>query len=121
MLTAAVFILFCAVCTVLAFVRHPIWGLYLYFAATYVFPPGRWWGPMFGDVRWSLLAAGVTILAIVFHLGKLREKPPWHRNVPAVALVLYALWMGVQTPWAVDVTTHIAGATQFAKCIVAFW
>ena len=58
---ATAFVLFCAACTVLAFVRHPIWGLYFYLAVTYVFPPARWWGTLLGsDIRWSLIAAIVS-------------------------------------------------------------
>ena len=32
---------------VLAFVRHPIYGLYLYLATVYVHPPSRWWATWF--------------------------------------------------------------------------
>jgi hypothetical protein len=119
---AAAFVLFCVVCTVFAFVRHPIYGLYFYLAVTYVFPPARWWGPLLGnDVRWSLMAAIVTVLAVLLHFGKLRPKPFWLTNVPALVLVLYAAWMWIQYPWAVDTELHVRGATQFAKCVIAFW
>ena len=29
---------------VMAFVRHPRFGLYAYLLAFYGYPPGRWWG-----------------------------------------------------------------------------
>jgi O-antigen ligase len=119
---AAAFVLFCAVCTVLAFTRHPIYGLYFYLAVTYVFPPARWWGALLGtDIRWSLMAAVVTVLAVLLHFGKLRPKPFWLSNVPALSLVLYAAWMLIQYPWALDADIHLRGTTQFAKCLVAFW
>ena len=119
---ASAFVLFCAVCTVLAFIRHPIYGLYFYLAVTYVFPPARWWGPLLGtDLRWSLMAAIVTVLAVLFHFGKLRPKPFWLTNVPALVLVLYAAWMWAQTSWAIDLELHQRGTIQFAKCVIAFW
>jgi hypothetical protein len=121
MFIAAAFLTFCAICTVLAFVRHPIYGLYFYFAATYVFPPDRWWGYLFGETRWSLLAAGVTALAILFHRGKLLAKPVWLANAPAMTFAAYAVWMWMQYPWALEQETHFNGSTQYLKYLVAFW
>lgn len=121
MIWATAFLLFCCACTVLAFVRHPIYALYFYLAATFVFPPARWWGYVFGGTRWSLIAAAITILAVVFHRGKLKPKPNWLSSVPAAAMVLYGTWMWIQTPWALDTTVHVEAATQFFKYIVAFW
>ena len=122
MFFAAAFVLFCTVCTVLAFTRHPIWGLYFYLAVTYVFPPARWWGVLLGaDTRWSLIAAVVTVLAVLLHFGKLRAKPFWLSSVPALVLVLYAAWMWIQYPWVVEDEVHLRGAMQFTKCVIAFW
>jgi hypothetical protein len=121
MISAAAFVLFCLVCTVFAFTRHPIWGVYFYLATTYVFPPGRWWGYVFGDLRWALLAAVITALAVVFHRGKLAPKPMWLSNAPALLLAMYSAWMWVQTAWALDLTDHLKGSTDFIKCMFALW
>jgi hypothetical protein len=121
MFTAAAFVLFCMICSVFAFTRHPIWGLYFYLATTYVFPPGRWWGYIFGDLRWALLAAAITTLAVVFHRGKLKEKPLWLANAPAMLLTMYALWMVVQSLWALDAADHAKGTTDFIKNMFALW
>ena len=121
MVWASTFLIFCCVCVVLAFVRHPIYALYFYLAATFVFPPARWWGYVFGGTRWSLIAATVTVLAILFHRGKLKPKPLWLANVPAVAMVCYVTWMWIQTPWALAYQEHVDGAGQFGKYILAFW
>lgn len=43
MLSAVAFALFALVCSILAFKRHPIYGLYFYLATTYIHPPSRWW------------------------------------------------------------------------------
>lgn len=118
---AAIFLIFCVACTVLAFVRHPIYGLYFYLAATYVFPPGRWWGYIFGETRWSLIAAGVTMLAVFFHRGKLQVKPVWLANTPAMVFALYAGWMCIQYPLVLDVETHFRGTSIFVKSLAAFW
>jgi O-Antigen ligase len=121
MIFAALFVIFCCVCTLFAFTRHPIWGLYFYLAATFVFPPGRWWGYVFGGLRWSLLAAVVTALAILLHRNKLLAKPVWIGSAPAIVIATYAVWMWVQTPWAQDLSDHLEGSIRFAKYVLAFW
>ena len=109
------------VCIGLAFVRHPIYGVYFYLATIYVFPPARWWGSVFGDIRLALLSAVVTVLAVMLHRGRLAAKPTWLSNPPAVMLCIYALWMWLQTPWALESTDHLDGSVQILKYLVAFW
>ncbi len=121
MFFAAAFALFCMVCTVFAFTRHPIWGVYFYLATTYVFPPGRWWGFVFGDLRWALLAAFITALAVVFHRGKLQPKKPWLANAPVIILGSYILWMIVQMAWALAPDEHLRGTAELIKCMLAMW
>ena len=121
MFFAAAFTLFCIACSVLAFKRHPIYGVYMYMATTYVFPPGRWWGYVFHDFRWALFAAALTTLAIVVNRGKLKPKPPWLGQGVALILFVYALWMWIQAPWALNVDEHIYGSTEFAKRVLALW
>ena len=121
MLLATLFAAFCLVCSVLAFKRHPIYGLAFYMATTFVFPPGRWWGYLFGQTRWALLSAGLTALAIAFHRGKLKPKSIWFSNWPALIICAYAAWMWLQTPAALDVSEHIDGSIKYTKYLVAFW
>ncbi len=121
MYTPAAFILFCVACTVLAFKRHPIYGLYLYLGMTFIFPQGRWWGHIFQDLRLSLLAAAVTVAAVVLHRGKLKPKPLWLANPPALILSLYAALMWLQSPWALDLKEHLSGCSFFVKYLLAFW
>ena len=118
MISAVAFTLFCLICTVFAFTRHPIWGIYFYLATTYVFPPGRWWGYIFGDLRWALIAAIVCAASVVFHRGKLVAKPTWFANPPTMMLIAYAVWMWVQTAWALDLNDHLKGCGDFSKCLI---
>lgn len=121
MITALAWLVFCAVCSVWAFTRHPIWGLTFYIGTIYVHPPSRWWGYMLPDPRWALLSAGITILAIMFHRGKLGHKPIWIANAPVVLLGMYTIWMWIQTPWALDLESHLNGSVRFIKYLMAFW
>lgn len=121
MFLAAAFTLFSLVCVWFAFTRHPIWGLHFYLATTYIFPPGRWWGYVFGDFRWALFSAAVTALAVIFHRGKLKPKPLWIGHGPVIILGFYAAWMWVQAAWAFDIDDHVRGSTEFVKCLLAMW
>lgn len=121
MIAAIAYLAFCAACVVLAFVRHPIYGMYFYFATIYVHPPSRWWGYMVPDLRWALLSAVVVALAILFNRGRLASKPLWLTNGAAKLLAAYAAWMLLQTFWAVDIDTHLVGAIQYTKYLAAFW
>jgi len=121
MYVAIAFLIFCVVCTVLAFARHPIYGFYFYLATFYVYPPGRWWGYAFGETRWSLIAAGVAILAILTHRGKLQPKPSWYASVPALAIIAYCVWMWIQSPWVLAVDEHSRGTILVTKYAVAYW
>jgi hypothetical protein len=120
--SAAAFLVFCVACTVLAYKRHPIFGLYFYLGTLYVHPPSRWWGYMLPDPRWALLSAVITVTAVAFHRGKLRDKGvSWAANAPALIFILYDLWMWVQTAWALDTDSHIDGSIKLAKYLIAFW
>lgn len=121
MFAAAAYVLFCLGCAVLAFRRHPIFGFYFYLASIYVHPPSRWWGYMIPDLRWALLSAGITALAIALNRGRLRARPVWLANPPAILLGLYTLWMCVQIPWALDTSSHIEGIVKFVKYLMVFW
>jgi O-antigen ligase len=121
MYVAVAFLLFCIACVVLAFRRHPIYAFYFYLATTFVYPQGRYWGGLFAELRPALLAAAVTVLAIVLHLGKLRPKPFWLTNPPAVILTTYAIWMWLQTPWAAELSDHLSGSSVYAKSLLTFW
>lgn len=47
----------------LAVSLHPVYGLYIYFLDYYAHPPLRWWGKGLPELRWSLLAAMVLMVA----------------------------------------------------------
>lgn len=64
-LTALGFVAVYVLALTLAFVRHPLWGLLAYFWVFYNHPPTRWWGEGLPDARWSLMAAVVTLVAIL--------------------------------------------------------
>jgi O-antigen ligase len=125
MISAAAWLVFVVACTVLAFARHPIYGLTFYIGTFFVHPPSRWWGYMIPDPRWALLSAGITVMALLVYRNKHGIQPPgkpvWLANGPALLLLIYTVWMWIQTPWALDVPSHVDGAIKYVKYLIAFW
>lgn len=122
MLTATAFLLFYFGCAALALLKHPIYGLYLYLAVVYIHPPSRWWGQMLPDLRWSLLAAVIALIAMFWKRAELPASPrPWYTTVPGVALLVLVAWLWIQYPWALDSQLHHEAAVLYTKYIVSFY
>ncbi|GAB4468886.1 MAG: hypothetical protein OHK0044_10650 [Burkholderiaceae bacterium] len=122
MLTALAFLAGYFTLIGLALARHPIWGLYAYLASFYIHPPSRWWAQSLPDLRWAFLSAGVTLLAIFIHRGKLdTQRPKWYASLPAVLLIAFVAWLWIQLAWALDADAHRDAAIQFGKYVVAFY
>ena len=45
--------------------KHPLFGLFSYMWAFYNDPVARWWGEGLPDLRWSLVSAVVTTVAVL--------------------------------------------------------
>ena len=97
-----------------ALVRNPVFGLYTYVAVFYLNPPSRWWGQFLPDLRWSMLAAAVTIVAALRYRSDVQQAS-WISNTPAKLLIAYTIWLWIQTPWALDSVQHNEAAWMFTK------
>jgi O-antigen ligase len=91
---------------VLAFVRHPIFGLLTYVAVYYLSPTSRWWGAGLPDIRWSLLTALVTLVAVLVRPRKTQVSIPLFKHRAMRGLVVFLVWVIVQTGWALDPVSH---------------
>jgi hypothetical protein len=91
---------------VLAFVRHPIFGLLTYVAVYYLTPASRWWGAGLPDIRWSLLTALVTFVALLVRPRKTPLAIPLFRHRVMLGLVAFLLWVTLQSLWALDASSH---------------
>jgi hypothetical protein len=116
-LTAIAFVLAFAGLLTLAFVRHPIFGLFAYLLVFYNNPPDRWWGQSLPDLRWSLTAAAVTLVACAARGGSKLDVRALAAG-PGRLIVLYAAWMACQLAWAANPQTALEGAVLFAKYVV---
>ena len=131
--TALVFVVVYVVGLALAF-KNPIWGLTTYMWAFYDNPNSQWWNRQLPDLRWSLIAAAVTFIAFVIHSS--RQEAPGTRAQPHGAtsasappslgpgfwlLALMAVWMWVQSAWAINLDTHLEGCMLFTKYLMLYF
>lgn len=108
-----------------AMFRGPIWGLWTYMMVFYLHPPSRWWGVGLPSIRWSLAAAGVTLIALLIHRNKLvagdaGPRPPFYSHKFAWFFTAYVVWMWVQIPFAVSYE-HMEGVVLFTKYLLLIY
>lgn len=118
-LTGLAFVLLFMAGLVLAFVRHPIYGLHAYMLTFYMGPETAWWGSGLPNMRWSLLSAVVTLLAVMIYRQP-ADRPSWYSYGSVRVLIVLALWMWIQLPWALDTEQHMFLAILFTKYVIMF-
>jgi O-antigen ligase len=91
---------------------EPIGALFSYLWIFYNDPTTNWWGNQVPEWRYSLIAAAVAMLV---SLGRRGSSVSWWSHTPNKIILFYALWMWIQTPWALDLTLHLDGAILFTK------
>jgi len=105
MLTAAAFLIAYIAGCLLALFRHPVFGLVTYVGVFYLHPPARWWGAQLPSLRWSLIAACVTLLAVL--MQRSNDKDPRLFQYGLMRGSLFFLgWLALQSFWAMDRTMH---------------
>jgi len=119
-LTPLAFLMFFFAGLVLAFAVHPRFGLYTYLGVFYLHPPSRWWGDFLPDLRWSLLAALVTLIALV-RLPRVAGRPPFLSLTPVWLLVAFTIWVWIQNAWALDPVMQLDLSVLLTKYIVLFY
>jgi O-antigen ligase len=104
----------------LALFRHPLFGLYTYVAVFYLHPPSRWWGEFLPDLRWSLIAAAVTLISM-WRLKPAPNAVSWIRTTPGVILLAFTAWLWLQNFWALDSFEHLEASILFTKYVVLYF
>lgn len=119
-LTALAFALVFGSTMLLALFRNPLYGLYAYTAVFYLHPPDRWWGADLPDLRWSLVAAIVTLIATI-RLPADPERPAWTSYGAARILLMLTAWVWVQNLWALSAEEHLDLSILFTKYVLLFY
>lgn len=82
--------------------RRPIYGLLAYVATLYIHPPSRWWGQgWMEDIRWALVAAGITLLAVLVR-RRTRDTVSLRQFPITWMFVFFVLWLAVQLLWSIS-------------------
>lgn len=72
-LTAIVYLLVIATCVLLCMFRSPFWGIILCLLVYFLNPTEHWWGAEFPQVRWGLIAIGITCISSLINKHKLND------------------------------------------------
>jgi O-antigen ligase len=120
MITAIAFSILFATGIALCIWRHPVYGLYTYIAVFYLHPPSRWWAAELPDLRWSFVAAGVTLFVTLLRRHD-PTRPRWGSFTVTRLFLVYLGWMWVQTLWVVDRDVHLDGLILFTKYAVVVY
>jgi len=105
----------------LAFFKHPFFGLLTYLWVFYNPPAQRWWGDVLPDLRWSLLAGIVTLVAIFLHSSSKDNRPFWLANWGIIIFILWTVWLWILSFWSMDLSKHIEGCILFSKFVLLFF
>jgi len=116
-LTTIVFVLAYFAGCVMAFARHPIFGLVTYVAVFYLHPPSRWWGASLPDPGWAMIAAAVTLMAVMMHRERVPVVPLFRKGI-IIGLIIFLAWTCIQAPWALNPSMHTELIVLFCKYIV---
>ena len=80
----------------------------------YLHPPSRWWGALVPSLRWSLIAAAVTLLAVLMQRTD-NNGPRLFSFGLMRGLLIFIVWLILQSLWAIDQTMHFELLTLTAK------
>lgn len=117
--TALIFLFLFSAGLILAFVKHPIYGVMAYMVEFYMSPSQAWWSSEVAELRWSLLAAAVTMVAAMLHPAP-PLRPPWYKTKTSFWLIALTFWMWIQTPWALNLDDQVFMASLFTKYLLLY-
>ena len=120
-LTGLAFMVVLVSALVVALVRAPIVGLFAYIGVFYLDPPSRWWGAFLPDLRWSLLAAVVTVIAMLWRQPPHEGRQRWFQTTPAKIMIAFTIWFWIGKFWALAPDLHAAAGVLITKYLVVFW
>ena len=103
--------------------RHPIYGIYTYLFTFYMSPAHSWWRSEVPEIRYLFIIGLLTFLS--FYVRKSSQnkyesekRVSWISFGLSKILVAFAVWMWIQSLWALDVERHLDGAVTFTKHVL---
>ena len=111
---------------------RPLAGMLVYLLTYYVHPLGSWWGSDLPNLRYSLLASLVTLLAIKIKESEsisgagpgtdtLVAKPGFFSLPEHTLYLLFVLWLWFQSLWVLDLEEQIYYAVMATKFLLLLY
>lgn len=94
----------------------PFWGILLYYTFAVLRPQYLWKWALPVDVRWSLLAAGITLISVILHLPRLFSKGKI--NAIMGMMVVYGLLLLFSTITAFNPNIAQRWGEEYAKVLL---
>jgi len=116
-ITALVFLAIYLGCLFKAFNSKPIWGLWAYLLAFYMHPQSKYWAYAVPDLRWSLIAALLTLLAIFIKKGK-DEKIILFDFTETKFFLFFCFFVLIQYFWAINTVIHMEYMIMVFKFLI---
>lgn len=118
--TATAYILVFAALLTAAIFRHPRFGLYAYIGTFYLHPVDRWWGTDLPDLRWSLIAAAITLMATL-RLSPRQARAAWVSSPAVKIVIVLTVWIWIQNLWALSPEDHLELSVLYTKYLVLLY
>ncbi len=96
--------------------QTPFWGVLLYYTLAMLRPQHLWEWALDGSIRWSLLAAMITLLSFWLHLSRLITRSAFNSMVTLI--ILYAVLVMFSTITAFNPQIAQGWAIEYAKVMI---
>ncbi len=96
--------------------QTPFWGVMLYYTLAVLRPQHLWEWALDGSVRWSLIAALITLLSFCLHLGRIVNRSSF--NTMITLIISYGLLVMLSTITAFNPQIAQGWAIEYAKVMV---
>jgi len=115
-LTGVLFMTLYLAGSVLAFVRHPIYGLMTYVGVFYLNPPCDGGGRVTRSPL-AVVASMVTLAAVLLRKEKCNNIPIMRHGIMYL-MIAFLLWIGIQSVWALDQDMHQEMISMYLKFMI---
>lgn len=96
--------------------QSPFWGVLLYYSLSVLRPQHLWNWALDGSMRWSLMAALITLVSFCLHLSRIVSRGAFNGMITLI--MMYALLVMLSTITAFNPQIAQGWAIEYAKVLV---
>jgi hypothetical protein len=98
--------------------KRPFIGLLLYFFVFYMHPPGKYWGTLLPEIRWTLVVAVLTLISVFIHQ---KNKGDWLKFQESKLLIAFIIFVGAQFPFVLSSEWHQIYFILLVKLLILYF